>query len=206
MAISNYTELKTAVANWLQRDDLTDRIPEFISLGEALISRRLRVRDMEASVTITPSTSVRYVALPAGYMELISFTDDLGDPLSAVDSETLENIAYGQSAVRPSYYRISSRIDFDAVADATYNFKFNYLKRLDIAADSTNSVLTKHPDCYLYSALLQSAPFIMDDERINTWRALLEVAVKDANTQNSRNLAMLRTEFSSGGFNINPGR
>ena len=206
MAISNYTELKAAVANWLERDDLTDRIPEFISLGEAVINRRLRTRDMEASVTITPSTSVRYVALPAGYMELISFTDDLGDPLSAVDSETLENIAYGQSAVRPSYYRISSRIDFDAVADATYNFKFNYLKRLDIAADSTNSVLTKHPDCYLYAALLQSAPFIMDDERINTWRALLEVAVKDANTQNSRNLAMLRTEFGSVGFSINTGR
>lgn len=206
MAISNYTELKTAVANWLERDDLTDRIPEFISLGEAVINRRLRTRDMEASVTITPSTSVRYVALPAGYMELISFTDDLGDPLSAVDSETLENIAYGQSAVRPSYYRISSRIDFDAVADATYNFKFNYLKRLDIAADSTNSVLTKHPDCYLYSALLQSAPFIMDDERANTWKALLEVAVKDANTQENRNLAVLRTEFRSDGFNINTGR
>ena len=206
MAISNYTELKAAVANWLERDDLTDRIPEFISLGEALISRRLRVRDMEASVTITPSTSVRYVALPAGYMELISFTDDLGDPLTAVDSETLENIAYGQSASRPSYYRISSRIDFDAVADATYNFKFNYRKRLDIAADATNSVLTKHPDCYLYSALLQSAPFIMDDERIVTWKALLEVAVKDANNQENRNLTMLRTEFGSDGFNINTGR
>ncbi len=206
MAISNHTELKTAIANWLERDDLTDRIPEFISLGEAIINRRLRIRDEEASVTITPSTSVRYVALPSGYMELVSFTDDLGNPLSAVDSETLENIAYGKSASRPSYYRISSRIDFDAVADATYNFKFNYLKRLDLAADATNSVLTKYPDCYLYSALLQSAPFIMDDERVNTWRALLEAAVKDANNQENRNMAVLRTEFGSVGFSINTGR
>ena len=28
MAISNYTELQTAVANWLDRDDLSARIPE----------------------------------------------------------------------------------------------------------------------------------------------------------------------------------
>lgn len=203
MAISTYDELQAAVANWVERDDLTTRIPEFITLGETVLNRRLRTRDMEASVTVTPSTTVRYVALPAGYMELVSFTDDLGHPLSAVDSETLENIAYGQSAARPSYYRISSRIDFDAVADKTYSFKLNYLKRLDIATGLTNAVLTNHPDCYLYSALLQSAPFIMDDERINTWRALLEVAVRDANNQENRNMAVLRTDLPSAlTFNI----
>lgn len=203
MSIANYSELQAAVANWLERDDLTARIPEFITLGEVMLNRRLRTRDMEASVTITPSKTVRYVALPAGYMELVSFTDDLGCPLSAVDSETLENIAYGKSAARPSYYRISSRIDFDAIADATYSFKFNYLKRLNIATDLTNSVLTNNPDCYLYSALLQSAPFVMDDDRINTWRALLEVAVKDANNQENRSLAVLRTDLLSvSSFNI----
>ena len=42
MAISNYTELKTAVANWLDRDDLTDRIPEFIALAESRFNRLLR--------------------------------------------------------------------------------------------------------------------------------------------------------------------
>ena len=49
MAISNYTELKTAVANWLDRDDLTDRIPEFIALAESRFNRLLRIRAMESS-------------------------------------------------------------------------------------------------------------------------------------------------------------
>ena len=35
MAITTFSELKTAVANWLDRSDLTDRIPEFIALAEA---------------------------------------------------------------------------------------------------------------------------------------------------------------------------
>jgi len=34
MAISTYSELKTAVANWLDRSDLTDVIPDFITLAE----------------------------------------------------------------------------------------------------------------------------------------------------------------------------
>ena len=39
MAITTYAELKTAIANFLARSDLTDRIPEFIALAEARMSR-----------------------------------------------------------------------------------------------------------------------------------------------------------------------
>jgi hypothetical protein len=45
MAIGTYSELQTAVANWLGRDDLTDRIPEFIDLAEARLSRALEPRE-----------------------------------------------------------------------------------------------------------------------------------------------------------------
>ena len=54
MAIGTYDELKTAVANWLDRDDLTDRIPEFISLAEARFNRVLRLRSMETKQTGKP--------------------------------------------------------------------------------------------------------------------------------------------------------
>ena len=43
MAISTFAELKTAAANWLDRSDLTDRIPEFIALAEARFNRILRI-------------------------------------------------------------------------------------------------------------------------------------------------------------------
>jgi hypothetical protein len=39
MAISTYTDLKTSIASWLNRDDLTSVIPDFISLAEAGINR-----------------------------------------------------------------------------------------------------------------------------------------------------------------------
>ena len=52
MAITIYSELKTAVANFLSRSDLTSRIPEFITLGEDRIGKDLRIRAMEATVDI----------------------------------------------------------------------------------------------------------------------------------------------------------
>ena len=53
MAIGTYAELQTAVANWLDRGDLTDRIQEFIDLAEARINRNLRLRLMETTATGT---------------------------------------------------------------------------------------------------------------------------------------------------------
>ena len=46
MAINTYATLQTAVANWLDRSDLTDRIPEFIALAEARMNRTLRLAIM----------------------------------------------------------------------------------------------------------------------------------------------------------------
>lgn len=201
MSISTYSELSTALANYLHRDDLTARIPEFIAIGESYLNRKLRVKEMEESATITPSQSVRYVALPTGFMEAIAFTDSYGDPLTEVDSEVLERLAYGIGAGRPYYYRISSRIDFEAVADTSYSFTMRYRKRLDLETDLTNSVLTNHPDCYLYASLMQSSPYINDD-RIMTWKGLMDEAIKAANSQSNRSLQLLRTELGGSTSNI----
>jgi len=53
MTISNYGELKTAVANYLsQGSGLSSRIPEFIKLAEDYLAQNLRVRAMEHTVDI----------------------------------------------------------------------------------------------------------------------------------------------------------
>ena len=68
MAISTKAELHTAVANWLNRSDLTDRIPEFIALAEAQLNRNLRTREM--LVRKTSPLATQYVNLPPDYLEM----------------------------------------------------------------------------------------------------------------------------------------
>ena len=64
MAITNYAELKTPLANFLARSDLTDRIPEFISMAEARMGRELETRSQEKRATATLTGGDAFVSLP----------------------------------------------------------------------------------------------------------------------------------------------
>ena len=70
MAINSYSSLQTAVANWLDRSDLTDRIPEFIDLAEARINRALRIRLMESVKVISLVGGTKRYPLPSDYLQL----------------------------------------------------------------------------------------------------------------------------------------
>lgn len=204
--ISDYTELQSAVGNWLHRADLTSRIPEFIALGEAKLNRRLRAKEMQATEIVTTSTVNDYVALPTSFMEVISFNDDLGESLKEVDLDQLDRLSYLAEASRPEYFNINSRIDFERISDTAYNFSMSYWKRLDIATDLTNLVLTRNPDLYLMSAMLQAEPYMKNDSRIQTWIVQLDEAIRELNRQAGRNIKKLMTDIPSNGvFDINRG-
>ena len=70
MSISTYSELKTAVANFLARTDLTDQIPDFIQLAEARLSRELESRDQEKRANATLTIGDQYIALPTDLREV----------------------------------------------------------------------------------------------------------------------------------------
>jgi len=93
MALSNYTELKASVADYLNRSDLTAAIPDFISLTEAKLKRRYK--------------------------------------------------------------------DFSPLS----------------ASNANNWILTSYPDVYLYGALLEASPYLVEDERVNVWAQLYAAAV-----------------------------
>jgi hypothetical protein len=46
MSLLSYSDLLGAVAEYLARDDLTARIPDFIKLAEAKFNRSLKCRQM----------------------------------------------------------------------------------------------------------------------------------------------------------------
>ncbi len=200
MSLSNYSELQTAIGNWLHRDDLTSRIPEFITLCEAYLNDDLITGAMIAEATITPSQVVAYVALPDGYKEQIAFVDNNGERLVQLNPEELADIAVSTGS--PAYYSITSRINFDCIATSAVNYTMTYYKSLDIATDSTNGVLTNHPNLYLYGSLIQAEPFLKNDMRVGTWHQLYDVALKKANNRSQKSLKKLRTEFSGRGFDI----
>ena len=202
MAMSTYAELQTEVSNQLKRSDLTARIPVYIQLAEARMNRQLRARAMITTATLNPSTTLKTLALPTGWMETISFVDDLGDELEAVTFDELESLAYGTDKARPTYYATADQIYFDRIADDTYNYKMRYYKRLDLATDLSNDIPTEAPDIYLYGALAMSAPDLKDDQRVGLWNSIWSSAMREYTHQENRSRRQLRTEFTGRSFNI----
>ncbi len=73
MPLQSYTDLTAALGNWLQRSDLAALLPNFVQLFEACANRRLRVRQQEATVMLTPQAVVTVTgaaASPAGLVRL----------------------------------------------------------------------------------------------------------------------------------------
>ncbi len=179
MAISNYSELQTAVADWLHDDILTPKVPDFITLGEVTLNRRLRLMQQEEVATINTSITDRFGTLPSDFLELIDlalYSDGYPQTLTQITLAKINENATNIYAM-PRFYAVSSSIIFDVISDEVYPCQLRYYKKLDIEADTTNFVLTNYPDLYLYSALLASAPYIENDARISTWASLLDSAI-----------------------------
>ena len=189
MAIGTYAELQTAVANWLDRDDLTLRIPEFIALAEAKMNRNLRISLMEnVSTAIIMAGGTRDYSLPTGFTGMKEFhlTTSPITPLSYITPEMMNRMWAGSNAGRPQAFTLFSdagtrKIKIGPSPDSAYTTSMLYLKKIDSLSVSnpTETMLTENPDIYLYGALLEAEPFLMNDARVQLWGTMLQQVAKD---------------------------
>mgnify|MGYP003634270715 FL=1 len=179
MAITTYAELQTSIANWLNRDDLTAVIPDFISLTEAGINRDLRHYRMINRVDATLDS--RYVQMPTDWMETVRFSITSGNTYKIELVSRDDMLEYRQNTAdvsgRPRFYaNIGDTIEVFPTPDAEYQMQLQYYAKTPALSNTNtaNWLLTAAPDIYLYGALVQSAPYLNDDARIQTWAALYQ--------------------------------
>ena len=191
MAIGTYAELKTAVANWLDRNDLTDRIPEFIALAEARMNRVLRLRMMESKYTASTVAAQRNYNLPTGYVQMRNFQINTSPitPLQYVSPEIYDRLWGGSTGGTPQFYTIiANEIQLGPIPGSVLTMEMLFYKKITAlsASNTTEQMLTDNPDIYLYGALLEAEPFIMNDERVALWAKGFAQAVADLQEQDNK--------------------
>ena len=133
MALDSYTNLKTAIANFLARDDLTSEIDDFIDLTEADFNRRLRIRAMEnvnGSFTMNAETE----ALPTGFLQVKSFIITSSTPDQTLELATAFHQAdTGHTNVgTPRLFSIEgSNFRFSPVPDTAVTARLTFYKAFD---------------------------------------------------------------------------
>ena len=160
MSISTYSELKTAVANFLARTDLDDQIPNFIQLAEARLSRELETRDQEKRATATLTSGVEFIALPTDMREIREIKLNTNpNVVLEYKSPTALDTAYTGATGRPVAYSIvGAELKIRPIPDDSYTAEIIYIGSLSALSDTntTNVMLTRHPDAYLSGALVEA--------------------------------------------------
>lgn len=177
MAITTFSELKTAIANWLNRADLTDRIPEFITLAEARMNRDSRLRSVDSLTRTTLAVSAQFTNLPSDFARMVNL--ELQDsPVSVLEplSPDQMDVVRGQDPDGdPRYYCVQgNELEVAPVPEAEVTLGIIYYRRIASLSDSnvTNWLLSAAPDIYLYACLSEAQPFLHEDERLPVFESL----------------------------------
>ena len=210
MALSTFTELKDAIADWLDRSDLTARIPDFITLAEARLNRDLRIRPMEVRSTMVTTSGQRYFNLPGGYLQMrnIQINTNPITPLEYITPEMLDRLYGSDTTGKPKAYTlIGDEIQLAPIPDSDYTVEMAFYEKFTPLGDGTSGTVTDNwlttnaPDVLLYGALLEAEPFIKNDERIGLWLNAYNGAVKklqdaDARDRHSGSAMRVRNIYS----------
>lgn len=180
MAITTYAELQTSIANWLNRQDLTAVIPDFITLIEAALNRTLRVNQMIERDT--SDVTGGYVNMPLDWLETINLMTT-GNPPINLEYVAQKGMAEARETERagvPILYTITNN-KFQLFPEPTdgASVEMVYYAKIPALSDenTSNWLLASHPDIYLFGGLLQAEPYLKNDERLATWASMYKGAV-----------------------------
>lgn len=204
MAITSYTELRQAVADWLNRADLEQQIPDFISLAEATLNKTLRSSRMVASTT--GALTGAKLAIPADAIELIyvQVQNAPDSPLEQVSIPQLMMLrrARLRSSGTPRFFAVVGReIEVAPIPSAATTLSVAYYQKIPAlgASRATNWLLEDAPDLYLYTALMHASPFLKDDARTQLFQQMIVTNVAAA-VQRDQQLSF--DAFKTPGFSL----
>lgn len=184
MSLSTYSEIKTGVANYLNRDDLTSSIPDFITLTENRLDRELRARVNLVRVETTTTADTAFYDLPSDLIELRNVTYETSSNNSyalsylSPESGSREYGSVGSGAPR-AYTNLGKNIQLFPTPDGAYTLGLSYFKKLVPLSDSvtTNDILNSFPDLYLFGSCLEGAIYLNDSEQTQRFMAIYQKAI-----------------------------
>ena len=169
MALTTFTELKAAIADFLDRSDLTAAIPDFITLAEVGIKHDKRNRFLanETRATATLTAASQYLALPAGFVRIkrMHFTTTPQHNIEITSRDTL-NDRYISSTGKPNFVTVADgQFEFNRISDSAYTVEIIFDKFLALSgSNATNQVFPEYSNIYLYGSLVQAAIYLRDRE------------------------------------------
>jgi hypothetical protein len=186
--ITNYTTLQSTIADYLNRADLTAQIPTFIQMAEADMNTRLRTREMIVRAEATSNNE--FVQLPSDWVEAINLhIVDGKQPLRFVTLDEADRIVAEKYYTQViAYSLMNGALELVPAPGADVDIEMIYYGKIPALSEvqTSNWLLTKAPDVYLYGSLLHAQPFLMDDQRMPVFATLYNSRIEALNEESMK--------------------
>jgi hypothetical protein len=181
--ITNYTELKAAIATWIHRTDLTSVIPDFISLAEERMNRHLRTREMEVTLAETLIVDGR-IPMPAGTVAVktIWVPNYEATPLRAQPYEQV--LTMGINSIPTAWARQGADLVFDGNG-SVQGVLYEGIDRLG-DSNASNWLLASHPSVYLFGALAEASTYVKNVEDAMLYQQRMDRAMDEISGNSMR--------------------
>jgi len=195
MTLATYSDLITATADWLSRNDIdAARSSDFVTLFESYAGRLLRDSAMEQTETLQAEEGTATVDLPSDLREARSLRH-VTSPYEALILETpaaLGEVLPSAPVGRPARYAMIGRgITLWPAPDVGYDLELTYFGGLCALAAApvgrtTNWLLRAAPDAYLNGTIAEACDYLDDDRRSAKYAAKRDAALQTIITNGMR--------------------
>ena len=187
-----YAELKTQIAEYLNRSDLTNQLDTFIKNTEAEVNRKLRHKDMVKRVIANADN--QYLQLPGDWLGAINVDLQGTNPSVSLKQLSLESMddyrtANDDPTGQPVYFAIDGdTMELAPTPSGSYNLQLVYYAEIPpLGPTNTENFLSRTaPDVYLYGALKHASIYLMEDERLPVFAGYFEKAMEELRQQQAK--------------------
>lgn len=194
MAITNYSELQSAITDWMDRNDISGKATEFISLAEARLNRQLEA--VEATATLTSVSGSRLIDVSAlRVIEPMALWVSDGDGEDNVPFKPAGTFSLTSVVGDPAFVALNGdNLQFDCPLSDGLTFRFRYRGRFSLSDEApTNALLTDHPDVYLAACIVWGSVYVKDMNATAAYKSLLDEFMAEAsNHLSQRKRSVLR--------------
>ena len=173
--ITTWATLKTAVADYLNRSDLTSQIELFIHMAQRKIERTHNFAYMENRTTKALVSGDYSWDIPTRYKDMIALKiiwDDRKYPTRKMTPDEILSVHthLTDDIGRPNRWVYlpsdSNKFWVRPTCDQAYTADITYYRYSAVLSTSntTNWLVTNAPELILYSALLEAEPFLHNDK------------------------------------------
>jgi hypothetical protein len=165
-AFNDLLDLRTAVIEHVRNADIADVFPRLVAMAESRLNRTLRLRDQitDAPVTITAGRG----PLPADFAEALGLFR--ADGLEYVQQSPQHRDRHNQ------YYSIQGSEIVAPLIEGDVTLSYYAVLPPLSAITSTNLMLARYPDLYLYAVGFEAAKYIRDTELAVQTKTLMDDA------------------------------